>query len=141
MNAYDFLEKLGKLFPPQENEKLFMARTMEYKNLLEDKEKTSKRKLDYEKMFRLIMETYSYKNFPNFSEILKYIRFIPEEKKTIELKGKPREFWVHAFGATYRFIEVPTDLNGTHSLSEFEHVEEITDSGIITIKKPSKIKS
>ena len=121
MNVNEFLKKLAKLYESDKKEDDFKERIQTYSKILNKKEENGK-KIDYEKTIDNIVTNYPYRIYPNFTEILKNLVYIPnQEKKTIEKPFVPRKFLITMpNGNIYEFVEVPSSWENVPNLSYFK---------------------
>lgn len=127
MDVYEFLKQLNCFFPNQEKEEMFTIRVSKYSELLNNIEKNTNKKLDYDSMLNLLVENYPYKAFPNYTEITKHIVYLPsKENEKTEKEWVYRKYIVRTEdGREYEFVTVPNSWEGVHTLSEFDNYEEI----------------
>ena len=125
MNVYNFLEKLNCIFPSQESSENFTYRINKYAELLNKAEQEANKPLDYEKMLDLMIKNYPYRNFPNYTEISRYLVYSKAEtaKQDTECEYKTYEVTTKS-GYTYEFVSVPPSWECSHSLSEFSNWRE-----------------
>lgn len=119
MNVREFLKYLNDLFPCDDDDSVFEKRIIRYSEILKRKEIESGNKLDYDSMINSIIEFYPYKGFPNFSEIVKHIKFLPEKLPDFK---EGRQYIVNQKGYLYEFEEVPPWWENAHCINEFEEV-------------------
>ena len=127
MDVYEFLEKLNGFFPSPDKEDMFKIRVSKYAELLGQTEEDKNKKFDYDKMLNLIIQNYSYKAFPNYTEIVKHCAYLPIENKEPEKEWEFKNYLVTTEGGhQYQFVLVPDSYGASHKLSEFENCVEIT---------------
>lgn len=129
LTVYEFLKKLKKFYPINENEEVFAERMNEYANTILARSQEKGIKYDFEKIFSHILQNYKYKTFPSLPEIIDNLEYgIINE---VVYSGREGEVIKRCLnGVEYEFTVVPNSWQYVKTISELDADIERRKKGV-----------